>query len=156
MDKQRIPPIVVRYLLENADSLEGTMPFDRAYLINGRKIHKRERDPQKVVLGKVHYVLADLLEKREFFGYGLSELQENVHNPRNAKIKPLTALELPELRDSRPELFIPGRTIVEPKDYLDILENPTKFMELASGLGGFYKSPTRSIEILFGWNGSVH
>ena len=133
-----ITQTITHYLAKNFENLPGTMPNDRYFLVRGTTISEYSRADSRFAIGTAVDVLADVLEKKQFFGWHVPESVDQATNYNNAEIVPLNdgdkvsgQFQVKLLENG---LFVAADRI-EPKKYLDILRTPEGFKQSASLLG---------------------
>lgn len=126
------------YLAKNFKKLKGAMPSERYFLVEGTTVSESGREATRIAYGSAVDVLADLIEKGQFFGWYVSESVEQADNCNNAQILPLKDGDKIDaefkVRISKDGLFIATQAI-SPKKYLDILRTPEGFKQSAGLLG---------------------
>jgi hypothetical protein len=129
---------ITHYLAKNYENLHGVMPAERYFLVRGTTTGEFSIADSRIALGTAVDILADTIEKKQFFGWYIPESVDQATNCNNAGIVPLKdgdnvfgSFNVKLLANG---LFIATERI-EPKKYLDILRTPEGFKQSASLLG---------------------
>ena len=132
-----ITQTIIHYLAKNFKNLPDTMPNDRYFLVRGT-ISEYSRADSRFAIGTAVDVLADVIEKKQFFGWYVPESVDQATNCNNTGIVPLNdgdkvsgQFQVKLLENG---LFVAAERI-EPKKYLDILRTPEGFKQSAGLLG---------------------
>ena len=138
MEQHEISQIIVRYLGKHYKSLKSAMPDEKYFLIKGATISEYNRGDSRFAIGTAIDILADTIEKEEYFGWYVTKCVEQATNPNNAELTPLKigdkitgTFEVKLLEDGL-QVTVDK---VEPKPYLDLIKTPQGFIHAASFLG---------------------
>ncbi len=133
-----ITQTIIHYLAKNFENLSGTMPNDRYFLVRGTTISEYSRADSRFVIGAAVDVLADVIEKKQFFGWHVPESVYQATDGSNAKLILLNDGDKIsgkfQVRLLENGLFVAAER-VEPKKYLDILRTLKGFKQSAGLLG---------------------
>ena len=66
MKRADITQTIIHYLSKNFETLQGTMPSEKYFLIRGASIDQYSRADPKIAIGTAIDVLADVIEKKQF------------------------------------------------------------------------------------------
>jgi hypothetical protein len=129
-----ITQTITHYLAKNFEKLPGTMPNDRYFLVRGTTISEYSRADSKLTIGTAIDVLADVIEKKQFFGWHIPESIDQATNCNNAEIVLLNDGDKVSgnfiVKLSEIGLFVAVER-VQPKKYIDILRTPEGFKQSA-------------------------
>jgi len=138
MKRADITQTIIHYLSKNFETLQGTMPSEKYFLIRGASIDQYSRADPKIAIGTAIDVLADVIEKKQFFGWYVPKSVDQSTDSTNAVLVPLNdgdkisgQFQVNLLENG---LFIAIER-VNPKKYLDILRTPEGFKQSADLLG---------------------
>lgn len=159
MNEAHIKKGIVRYLALNADRLGGTLSENpqEDFLVTGKLIKQGTREEPIAARGYIIDVIADLIERSEFFGYGVPKNSRSVASNQNAGIWSLENLDMYEISLFLNEAYLTddelGRIsekprIVEPKGYLEELRKFARFRKEAHTLDDI-SNPDSVTRLLF-------
>ncbi len=138
MKSAEIAQTVVNYLAGNYENLYGAMPNESYFLIEGQTRDERSRENSRIVRGTAVDVLADIIEKEQFFGLYVPGKVAQADNPNNAKLVLINSGDRIkgsfEVKYSNNVLSIAAQR-VDPKGYLDMLRTAEGFKQSAMLLG---------------------
>ena len=138
MKQGDIRQVVVHYLAENHRRLKGTMPNSDYFLVTGRCVGESSRDDNIIKKGTLIDVIADTIQKNDFFGWYVSDQVGQATNQNNAQIEVIKSGKAinAELKFKKDDsgLYVVTHE-VKPKKYLDSLRTPEGFVQAATLLG---------------------
>lgn len=132
--------LAYRHTAEPQKELAGTMPQIKYFILYDRITemcsYGTTRQKDTVVRGTLIDVIADAIERKEFFGDYVGEIIENVASPSAGNTKLRVLDEHDEIRGTVPVKIIDGEIYpvfrdVEHKSYLDALRTPDGFIQTA-------------------------
>jgi len=138
LNKGEIAQVVAHYFANNYTGFKGIMSSDKYFWVQGRSGDTRQIGEDKIVKGWGIDVLADTIEKREFFGEWVGESVNQATNCNNAKLIVLKDGDMVhchfKVKLLENGLFVAAE-IIKPKKYLDILRTSEGFVQSARLLG---------------------
>lgn len=145
MNKQNILKTVVNYCLCNNKDLEGALNGEQFLKISGASISERGYDEESTVYGYSIDILANLIEKRKFFGWYISENPDQASNSSNAKIIPLNKFRKNKIVEVKGEVHKVGRKgliemgfpVIKQIKYMDPLRTKEDFLRSAILIADF-------------------
>lgn len=141
MKESEITQTIIYYLAKNSKDLKGIMPKENYFLVSPGTTDEYGSRPQNTIYrGVAVDILADLIDRKSFFGWYISDDPGRGGNNSNAEMKRIK--EGDEIRgvykvkftDGGLKLWIPAKE-VKKKDYLNILRTPKGFKQSAQLLG---------------------
>ena len=81
---------IIRYMAKHAKNLENCMPGEKHYIASGASTSDIGGNKPYAVYGTLVDVIADAIEKKEFFGWYISAAVSQADNPNNAKFIRIT------------------------------------------------------------------
>ena len=142
MEEHKITQAVIRYLVENADNLEGTMtnfliPITKIYLVRSPTIDEYgTREKTEFYRGNIAEIIAEKIEQNDFFGWYVNN--SNINDNSNSKIELLKGEQEVfgkfKIRTDGDEIIIDCKS-VNPKKYLNSIMDPEGFKQSANLLG---------------------
>ena len=138
MENAKITQTIVHYLAKNHEDLEGAMASERFFMVVGKSIGDARADP-RIKKGYAIDVLADMIEKGDYFGEWVPNEVEQATNCNNARLvmmrpggKLIGKFEVNF--DASGNLYVVPQ-VVAPKDYLNIIRTDHGFKQSAELLG---------------------
>ncbi len=138
MKNAAITQTITHYLAKNFEGLKGAMPNENYFLIEGASTSERTYADPRITIGTAVDILAETIEKKQFFGWWIRKEVSQANNSGNAKLKLLRTgdsihgkFEIKLLENG---LFVAAER-ADKRDYLDVLRTPKGFKQAAELLG---------------------
>jgi len=138
MKPAQILQTVTTYMVSNSNKLKGVMPKENYFLVADRS--HEDFSENHIYRGTCIDILAELIEKNQFFGSYVTSEVDQADNSNNSKIKiikegeELTGNYTVRFTEGGLKLWVPGLE-VKPKKYMDPIRTREGFVNVGSILG---------------------
>lgn len=127
MKEEEIIKSVVKYLFRKASLLPKALTQPGFYKLRGNTLEDCSRSEDKIVFGNSADIIANSIEKEDFFGYHVPKNFTRASDFLNAELIPL----FPGYKVKEGGLIVGA---VEPKQYLEKIKTPEGFRNILNSI----------------------